>query len=81
MSRPAPKSTLTAKQFQSWLDHMRDLKGWRQIDCAQALGSNETTIGFWKSGKSIPSRYIDLAMAALAQDVAPWSEREKKDDA
>lgn len=48
--------------------------GYTQTQAAQALGVSLRTVKAWESGFAAPPAFLELACAALAAGLGPWSQ-------
>jgi transcriptional regulator with XRE-family HTH domain len=62
---------MTPFDFAAWVAAMRTTRGWKQKDCALALGVQPRQIGRWKMGGAPP--YIGLACAAIVAGLTAWA--------
>jgi DNA-binding XRE family transcriptional regulator len=61
---------MTAEEFRIFIDYMREEYGAPRYKIAQALGCHRVTISKYEQTGSPP--YIDLAIAAIVNDLDPW---------
>jgi hypothetical protein len=61
---------MTPSDFAAWVVAMKAARGWKQKDCAAALGVQPRQIGRWR--ESGAQAYVALACAAIAADLAAW---------
>jgi hypothetical protein len=61
---------MTASDFSAWVAAMKATRGWKQKDCAVALGVQPRQIGRWRDSGA--PAYVALACAAIAADLAAW---------
>lgn len=68
---------MPAADFEAWLAHVREYRGWRHQDVADRFGVSLRTITNWRADGA--PGYIGLACHALLRGMTPW--RPKKEDA
>jgi hypothetical protein len=62
---------MSGKDFTAWVDRMKATRGWSGRQCAIELGCDKNRIAVYKAGGA--PKYIALACAALANDLAPFT--------
>jgi hypothetical protein len=71
LNRAKPVKT---QDFQAWLEHMGFDGYGGNPKAAEALGVSIATLKNYKTGAVVIPHSVDLACAALAQGIRPWSE-------
>jgi transcriptional regulator with XRE-family HTH domain len=62
---------VTPSDFSAWVAAMKAARGWKQKDCAAALGVQPRQIGRWRESGAPP--YVALACAAIATGLPRWA--------